>query len=725
MYFAGSCQERKLQDIAAPLPVHFTANSQENIMSQEKIVPRGDTVTVSGVLPKLKPEDAKRIGVFLVRGKDVLAQSALDDKGAFRIPIYRQALEVKSAYPVEAVVGPLAMGKNFDSSRKLPTMAVDVSKIDAKKELALSATALDLSDEILRPWWLWCRSYCVSGTVVGPNGCPVPGAQVTVSSVLHAANNGFTVTPQTTVNADNNGNFTACFEWCSFCYGWPCWPIWWDCWPWWWEWDILRVLQEVEARVAAQPVAPINLAAATSRVQPRIALPLKQPSANDLMIGQGFTEATRLKERIAPDPARTAQIKAKFADPRIRAIFPWWWWCCENPNILFTVTQGANTIVAENPATDTRWCFASGGKVTLVGNKATVTACGSDPRPAQGFVWTRVGNTLVDNISGGYANGSGTGNDSDMAFTGALDIYGEFALASPVSYYQVLAGDWSGDPSRGGTAPSSPGTPIDLDLYNYAFMLHSGGTVTVEAVKMGPFSANGLNNLYATEEARSVVPATMLPAFPAGSFIGWAYSGRKVYAEASNLAGGSLGGVSLAVAAYNAAFATVPLPANTDDSLTLEIDTNNLSTAHINQFKAYKADGTEVQSTSGSTNCPAFDVGPNGYVVLNATVTDDNGHLCLYQMVADYGHGFSGTTVPNVRGYKTATPFMPHPVPGPYTEPDVAHKAFVGGTENITFYPTADCCYSFNLNVQKRCTDGYSILSSYTADFWTATIKIS
>jgi hypothetical protein len=695
-------------------------------MSQDKAAPRGDTVTVSGVLPKLKPEDAKRIGVFLVRGKEVLAQAGLDDKGAFRIPIYRQPLESKSAYPVEAVVGPLAMGKNFDSSKKLPTMAVDATKIDAKNELALSAANLDLSDEILRPWWLWCRSYCVSGTVVGPNGCPVPGAQVTVSSVLHAANNGFTVTPQTTVNADNNGNFAACFEWCSFCYGWPCWPIWWDCWPWWWEWDILRVLQEVEARLATQPVAvPVHAAAATSKVQARISLPLKQPSAADLMIGQGFTEAAQLKERVAPDPARTAQIKAKFADPRIRAIFPWWWWCCENPNILFTVTQGATTIVAENPATDTRWCCASGGKVTLVGNKATVTSCGTDPRPAQGFVWTRVGNTLVDNISGGYANGSGTGNDSDMAFTGALDIYGEFALASPVSYYQVLAGDWSGDPSRGGTAPSSAGTPIDLDLYNYAFMLHSGGTVTVEAVKMGPFSANGLNNLYATEEARSAVPATLLPAFPAGNFIAWAYSGRKVYADASSLAGGSLGGISLAVAAYSAAYAAVPLPVNSDDTLTLEIDTNGLSTAHINSFTAFDAHGTPVTSTSGSTDCPAFSVGAGGYVVLNATVTDDNGHLCYYEMVPDFGHGSTGTTTPDVRGYKTAVPFMPPPVPGPYTAPDVSQKSFVGGTENITFYPKTDCCYSFNLNVQKRCTDGYSILSSYTADFWNATIKVS
>ena len=692
-------------------------------MSQQVIPPRGESITISGVLPKLSADDARRIGVFLMRGKEVIAQSPVDDKGAFHIPVFRQTLEMKSAYPLQAVIGPLAMGKNFDTSKKLPTIAVDASKIDAiKKELVLSTTGLDLSEEILRPWWVWCRNYCVSGIVTGANGCPVPGAQVTVSSVLHAANNGFSVTPRQTVTADASGHFTACFEWCSFCYGWPCWPVWWDCWPWWWEWDILHVLQEVEARLAAQP-KPLPTPGPV--IAQRISIPLKQPAAAELMIGQGFTNLANVKVRIAPDAARTALIKSKLANPQIRALFPWSWWCCENPNIIFTVTQGATSIVNENPATDTRWCFPAAGNVTLVGDKETITSCGQDPRPAQGFVWTRVGNTVVDHIVGGYALGSGTGNDSDMAFTGNLDIYGEFALGSPASYYQVLAGQWSGDPSRGGTAPASVGTTIDAELYNVAFMMHSGNVVTVEQVKMGPFNANGLTNLYATEEARSSVPATLLPAFPAGSFMGWAYSGRKLNTGASSLVGGSLGGVNLSIAAYNASFALLSLPPNTDDILTLEVDTSGLSTAHINSFNAFDVHGTPVTSTGASTDCPAFNVGPNGYVVLNVSVNDGNGHLSYYELVPDYGHNSTGTTAPDVRGYKTATPFSPHPLPGPYTEPQVAQKEFVGGTENITFFPKADCCYAFNLNVQKRCTDGNSILSSYTADFWTATLKQS
>jgi hypothetical protein len=46
--------------------------------------------------------------------------------------------------------------------------------------------------------------------------------------------------------------------------------------------------------------------------------------------------------------------------------------------------------------------------------------------------------------------------------------------------------------------------------------------VTVEAVKMGPFTDPahpGKPNIYSTEEHGHLVPATLLPAFPAGTFI--------------------------------------------------------------------------------------------------------------------------------------------------------------------------------------------------------------
>jgi hypothetical protein len=50
---------------------------------------------------------------------------------------------------------------------------------------------------------------------------------------------------------------------------------------------------------------------------------------------------------------------------------------------------------------------------------------------------------------------------------------------------------------------------------------------------MGPFTDPahpGKPNLYSTEEHRHLVPATLLPAFPAGTFMAWAYQGLKVTA---------------------------------------------------------------------------------------------------------------------------------------------------------------------------------------------------
>src|SRR5262245_40266275 len=68
---------------------------------------------------------------------------------------------------------------------------------------------------------------------------------------------------------------------------------------------------------------------------------------------------------------------------------------------------------------------------------------------------------------------------------------------------------------------------------------------------MGPFTDPahpGKPNLYSTEEHRHLVPATLRRAFPAGTFMAWAYQGLKVTAPAATLAGGSVGAVRLAVA---------------------------------------------------------------------------------------------------------------------------------------------------------------------------------
>jgi hypothetical protein len=266
-------------------------------------------------------------------------------------------------------------------------------------------------------------------------------------------------------------------------------------------------------------------------------------------------------------------------------------------------------------------------------------------------------------------------------------------------------------------------------LYNTAVILRSGGSVEFHDVKMGPFNSGALVNLYATQNQRPNAPAASLPAFPPtgplgpGDLVFWAYNGLKVRTGASNLINGAnLGAVDLTMAAYDNAFAPISLTSNPDDKLTLQVDTNGIQAAVINGLKAYRADGIEVTLT-GTGSCPAYDIGPGGYVLINVTVTDANGHLFEYYISPDFGSGSSGTTTPGLRGYRTSLPGM-FP-PGYLGVPDTSQKSFVGGTEDIKFKPLENCCYDFRLYVGKRVTNGYDYPTLSTADFQTATIKVT
>jgi hypothetical protein len=669
-----------------------------------------DPVLLTGKLPKLKAQEAERVSVYLARGDEIVGEYPLDEKGNVRIAVDRA--ESARVQNLALVVGPSGIPNNLGGVPELQRVPIDPGHLEkAKAELKLPLEKIKLDPEILELWWGWCQWYCVSGRVIGPDGCPVPFAEVTVNTVSFFLSK----TPRKTVTADQNGNFTACFNWCqwpSWC--WPCWPFWWWCWPWWWEWDILHVIERIEQALPHVPVGPGPVE------NPRLAL--SRPDQKMMARGEAFSFARKAEERFEPDEARTSLITRKLANPAIRRLFPWWWWCCDDPNICFTVTQGGNTILDENPATDTRWCFGANQSVTLVGSGQVVTACDPPPPPLQGFLWTRVGDTLVADIHDGYADGNTGHPASDMAFWNGLNIYGEFAPGT-VGYYQVDAGQWTGNPARGGSPPVSS-TPITADLYNTVVIWHTASsTVTFHQVKMGPFSNGGLTGLYATQDQRISAPAPW-PPFPphvAADIIVWAYNGLKVSTDASSLIGGATnGGVTLSVTGYDAAFSPVALTPNPDDHLTLEIDNSSAITiGHINGLTVHDNNNMVVNST-GTGNCPAYEIHPGGYVVLDVTVKDDNEHIAHYLISPEFGHATIGTTTPGERDYQPPAMF-----PGaPYKAPNTALKSFGGGTEDIYFYPTESCCYDFRLYVAKRVTNGSGSPGEYTADFWTVLIKL-
>src|SRR6266568_3749775 len=219
----------------------------------------GIKAALVGKIPNLKQEDASRLGVYVVRGSEILAQGEVSSEGAFRIPVARAFATADSNYGIEAVIGPAGMSGHLSQVPELLRIPINKAELAKTDILQLSTDRLVLNPDILGIWWRWCRLYCVSGTVIGPHGCPVPGAQVTVNTVSHTLG-GYSKTPQVTVNADENGYFTACFNWCTcgicrFC--WPCWPHWWFCWPWWWELDMLHIIDNIEQiPIQIGPVGP-------------------------------------------------------------------------------------------------------------------------------------------------------------------------------------------------------------------------------------------------------------------------------------------------------------------------------------------------------------------------------------------------------------------------------------------------------------------------------------
>ena len=701
---------------------------------------------IKGSLPKLKPDNLKRVAAYLVQGPNVLAKSDVTAAGTFE---FRVIPSVVIDPCVFVVLAPEGADDQFVLTRTdLPRAVLSGERANVAKAhfagrdvLTINFPEDDINDRIVEAWPIWCYPYTVSGTLLTANGCPIPGAEVTVYNVSPGFG-GLSETTLATVQTNAAGQFTATFEWCRFFPCWPCLPFWWHCWPWYWELDILEVIQVLE-RQTTLSVAQSNPA------------PLNRPSAAALLTGQGFArENTALK----PDPARTALITSKLANPKLREIFPWWWWCCENPNIVFSATQNGNTILNEDPAVSTRWCFASGQSVSLTGNSLSLGVCGG-PIVCEGFSWTQVGSTLISQITNGYANGTPGSDAADMAFAGTLNIYGAFADPT-IPLYQVLAGLWSGNrnPARGGIAPVAP-NPLSLGLSSNVFIFRAGGGggVEIDEVVLGPCSLGSLSNLYVTTSYLSTNHAppagvTGLPApgsaggFPIlnpGDFvIGWANAGLMVSASASALIGGaSGGGVDLTAIAYDAAGTEIAL--STDVPLTLMIDTTGITARIDPPLQAFDVNGNPVSlSGSSTTECPAYHIGPKGYLLLHVTVTDPdpsptlslNEHLYAYEINSQFGHGSSSVpTTPAHRGYAQSPATFTSPSPGQlygvdagYGPPDHALVSFIGGGDTILIQPQVSCCYDFQLWAGKRVTDGQTFFSTWVNyDFQTATIDVS
>jgi hypothetical protein len=614
-----------------------------------------NTIAFTGRIGGVAVADTARLSVVALRGNTVLATAPLGSDGSYRISLPRGGGKPRNG-ALQLALLPSIAAAYPDRVSNAPRAALHVGP--AADDAPLAGPSLAVDHRLMDEWSVFWREWQVRGTLTGPDGCPAPGAAVTISTVYWSGG-AYHQTARATATTGPDGAFILGFPWWDLFFScWPCEPIWWLCWPWWWEQDILHVIGAVERRRAGRSDS------------------LFRPDGDALIRGEGFSGDTGFAAR-KQDPARTALIRQKFADKALRDAFPWWWWSCDEPNILFGATQGAAVILAEDPALDTRWCMPSGRSVTLCGSAATLTA-GVLADPPGGMAWTRVGDIRTSAIdSGGLAQD--TGDWVDVAFAGWLELHAAIAPGA-CDYYQVRASAWSAPACRGGTPPApDAGVPIAATLWQTVWIFDPKTLeTTAHDVKMGPFAAPGVPNLYATQAARQNRPAPPglepFPPVPDGGEVFWAQEELVLATSGATLLGGiAFGTVDVSLAGYSEDFAPLPVPPHAP--LTLTIDETPVSLQSIDRVAVVGEASAEI----------------------SVTVRDRTGFLYGYELEARDRDGNAALVVPpGVRGY------ISNPLAAGAGNPDMAAKSWVGGTEAIL---VQHAC-TVRLFTGKRVTDG-------------------
>jgi len=145
-------------------------------------------VTVVGKLPTLSKTNLNRISAFLVQDQTLVTEAPVSVGGTFQFRLL-PPIVFNPCWIV--ILGPRGLDVQTLLSRtELPrlSLASAASNLANTREakggtITLDFTKLDVSDKIIDLWWIWCRTYTISGVLQSTNGCPVPGAEVTVYNV--------------------------------------------------------------------------------------------------------------------------------------------------------------------------------------------------------------------------------------------------------------------------------------------------------------------------------------------------------------------------------------------------------------------------------------------------------------------------------------------------------------------------------------------------------------
>lgn len=395
------------------------------------------------------------------------------------------------------VIGP--EDADDDSLPKLESVSAAVPSSLFLRSPQATLKALLIPPHFWPIWRRWCRDFVITGTVLCPNGRPVPGAQVCAFDVdwfwiwQSKQQIGCTTT-------DANGQFTLTFRWCC---GW---------FPWWWwslrHWqidvpfaeEVLRTLPpELKVRPIPQPDPVPDLRMIESLIpqnvlpknlRPQIPVPVKprirlqgEEAQGDVAQGDETREDAAaidaLKQTTTAFFERAELLRPVLANllPRIPRIpdrwpwFPWYPWRDCNPDVIFTVKQfcqGELKVIVDQSFSETQWNIDESHSVTLIANGeaccAEETPCG-DPCLSISEV-CNIHRPSLDQTSGsptaGYAFPGATAppalpinyeaeSQGDRPFAGAITVEGPAAcMGEDVDWYEVessrynpITGTWS------------------------------------------------------------------------------------------------------------------------------------------------------------------------------------------------------------------------------------------------------------------------------------------
>jgi len=340
-------------------------------------------------------------------------------------------LEMDTTETVTIAVGPESSSAADLFRRNTSTATARPQMIDNKP--AYVVHPIVITPPLWTLWLFWCRTFTISGYVYGPDGNPVPSAQVSAYNVDWFWWWSAVQQVGPTATTDPTGYFSIDFVWCC---GWLPW-YWWEL----REWRLDPVLVEkIDAVLKLSPGLHV------SPPSPELSLQLTNVNPDVLPRGKSLgPQPSVAPHQLNPSTLpglREQLLKMLPTAPEFErfCLWPWcpWtpWFDCD-PNIIFQVTQScgglSNVILSEN-VWQARWDIPTNLSVTLTANS---DACTIPPPPCQPdgscFLFTAACSVPASDIgitgSGVLAGLADPGSD-DRPFTGQVVVSGQFGYDS-------------------------------------------------------------------------------------------------------------------------------------------------------------------------------------------------------------------------------------------------------------------------------------------------------